>query len=413
VETDPVEAAAATEPVGAYRIEVDGLCFGFDSCLLMPLAGAEAMRSPLLALAQALKFLAEHEDYGLVIVGHTSVSGPSHYNEELSGRRAECVRMLFEGDRAGWVELAKREGQVLDYKALFAYLTRTQAWPCDPGAVNNDFTRETADAVRSFQSYYNTLFDASIAVDGDVGEQTWGAMFDVLHHEWNLLLEENELSADPPRWLDEGNKTVKCGERYAAHAEMPEGPLPDFRRIVDLVLIPLEDAVRLPGGPPGATIYDAYTLEPVAVSIRSVAVAAVLRLILEDSEDGAFAGKKYFLRFAGQTREGETGEDGLVEERIPLVAERADLTVWLDNHADGEIYRLELEIGALALDPIDEVKGVQARLNHLGFAPGDVDGVEGSSTIAAVEFFQYEQQLPADGSLNDETRSRLQQEHIA
>lgn len=61
-------------------------------------------------------------------------------------------------------------------------------------------------------------------------------------------------------------------------------------------------------------------------------------------------------------------------------------------------------LGRLRSEPRDlprlrteEVREIQARLNRLGYAAGPVDGIMGSRTRAAIEAFQAQHGLPADG----------------
>jgi hypothetical protein len=64
------------------------------------------------------------------------------------------------------------------------------------------------------------------------------------------------------------------------------------------------------------------------------------------------------------------------------------------------------------LDPIGTVKGVQERLNNLGFRAGPVDGIVGPQTRKAVyEFQKTQSDLEATGGIDDATRRRLLEFH--
>lgn len=53
------------------------------------------------------------------------------------------------------------------------------------------------------------------------------------------------------------------------------------------------------------------------------------------------------------------------------------------------------------------VKQVQSLLTYLGYAPGDVDGISGVKTIAAIETFQSSEGLSVDGIVGSSTEAAL------
>ena len=56
----------------------------------------------------------------------------------------------------------------------------------------------------------------------------------------------------------------------------------------------------------------------------------------------------------------------------------------------------------------DDVRAVQQALVNLGYTPGDVDGIYGATTEAAVIAFQNASGLEADGIVGAETLAALQ-----
>jgi hypothetical protein len=130
---------------------------------------------------------------------------------------------------------------------------------------------------------------------------------------------------------------------------------------------------------------------------------AWIRLAVKDAAGEAYAGKKYELAVAGKTVSGNLPADGLIEQAVPVDTTAGTLTVWI---ADGISQVWELRIGHM--DPADEVSGVQARLNNLGFDCGEPDGVEDEETQAAVRAFQVLTGLESTGAIDDALRQKLQ-----
>ena len=134
------------------------------------------------------------------------------------------------------------------------------------------------------------------------------------------------------------------------------------------------------------------------------------RLVLQDDKGELLSGKKYQLKVGDRVFTGTTGDDGLVEHKIPADKEEGELTVWLDdNSQDG--YKWPLKIGHL--DPVEEITGVQARLENLGFECGSVDGVLGPATQDALRAFQAQMGLEPTGEIDEETRKKLSEGHDA
>lgn len=97
---------------------------------------------------------------------------------------------------------------------------------------------------------------------------------------------------------------------------------------------------------------------------------------------------------------GRTDDTGVIREKIPPDAETLFLEV------DDQV--IEINLGHL--DPLEEVTGIQARLSHLGYDPGEIDGVYGPRTAAAVRAFQRDctdPKLKVDGICGPKTRDAL------
>jgi hypothetical protein len=133
-----------------------------------------------------------------------------------------------------------------------------------------------------------------------------------------------------------------------------------------------------------------------------------LRIVLKDENDEAFAKKKYCLKFRDAQLSGTTDDSGMLEQRIPIDVVEVELDLTIDDQA-GKTYAWSIEVGFL--DPIEQLTGVQGRLNNLGFDCGEVDGIMGPRTSAALSAFQAHYGLKVDGIVGPETRERLMTEH--
>lgn len=118
------------------------------------------------------------------------------------------------------------------------------------------------------------------------------------------------------------------------------------------------------------------------------------------------ANQPFTLVVDGDEQKGETDSKGIVTCFVPPRSRRGDLTVGTED--SGQV-RLALEFGHL--DPINEISGVQHRLNNLGFPCDPADGAMNDSTRQAIAGFQRYNGLPPNGELDDATRAKLEQIH--
>lgn len=115
------------------------------------------------------------------------------------------------------------------------------------------------------------------------------------------------------------------------------------------------------------------------------------------------ANLRYVLIIDGQSFSGATNGEGRLEHVIPPGARSGKLVLGQGK----EEYRLNLG----HLDPVEKLTGLQARLNNLGYQCGEVDGVFGPRTQAALRQFQEENSSPATGEPDAATRRKLVEAH--
>ncbi|MFO7567742.1 MAG: peptidoglycan-binding domain-containing protein [Enhygromyxa sp.] len=121
------------------------------------------------------------------------------------------------------------------------------------------------------------------------------------------------------------------------------------------------------------------------------------------------AGEAYELEYdQGSKFEGETDDDGFVDQPLPISAKSAILRLLSDGGAgEGEDEGEEYELALGHLDPHDEPSGAQGRLGGLGYYFGEVDGDVGPKTRAALRRFQAAKGLAVSGELDEGTVAAL------
>jgi outer membrane protein OmpA-like peptidoglycan-associated protein len=200
-------------------------------------------RSGLGVLATAYRFAQLNTSHRLLLAGHADTSGETNYNYELSKLRALNVLHLLLGEREQWIDICVAKSKVEDYQRILKHCARRFGFGCDPGAVDNEDGPATETALRSFQDHYNARFGKSIAVDGKVGRETWGAFFDVYIDELASMLETTADGLDSFRqalqFVADDQKFISCGE--STPIDQPDRQ--NFRsaenRRVELIFFPL------------------------------------------------------------------------------------------------------------------------------------------------------------------------------
>ncbi len=129
-------------------------------------------------------------------------------------------------------------------------------------------------------------------------------------------------------------------------------------------------------------------------------VPAMLRLQFKFG-DKPRANEPYTLQIDGKIFTGTTDGEGKIKHPLPANAKRGKVLL-------GE-YQEEFLLEFGHLDPIEEISGVQARLNNLGFDCGKIDGILGPQTEASLKAFQKQYGLMVTGKIDEQTINKLKQ----
>jgi N-acetylmuramoyl-L-alanine amidase len=121
------------------------------------------------------------------------------------------------------------------------------------------------------------------------------------------------------------------------------------------------------------------------------------------------ASQDYQLTVDGQERYGTTDGSGLVDEPVDARNKLALLKVTVPAGDDTRDLTWRLNIGSL--DPTSTTSGMQARLAHLQYYTGSIDGNFGPLTRGALMAFQQQAGLEPTGIPDDATLNELQKQH--
>jgi hypothetical protein len=136
----------------------------------------------------------------------------------------------------------------------------------------------------------------------------------------------------------------------------------------------------------------------------------LLRLVIQDQDGNPTDSADYRLILGSEVISAATKEDGLIEHEVPADLEQATLDVtFRKNFGKAVTQRWSLKLGYL--DPVEEAAGIQARLTNLGYDCGDLDGIIGPKTKAAIRLFQEDEGLAADGIAGPKTQTKLKSLH--
>ena len=160
-----------------------------------------------------------------------------------------------------------------------------------------------------------------------------------------------------------------------------------------------DDVVKIPD--PKPRTWFATTGSRHTYRLRSI--PARFRMQFRHADGSPRAGEPWKLEFDGKKLEGKLDGEGVLEADLAPEVEAARLTV---GKAEGE-QSFDVMIGHL--DPIEEISGVQARLQSLGYDCGGVSGSMDEKTEAALKAFQGSAGLEETGEADEATVKKLRE----
>ena len=236
----------------AYLLEIEDVLYHHDSGVILPSQpegpsssdGADPSKESTqitgITVTQAIYlYLQENPDKKIIIAGHTDTTGSPRYNFELSKYRALSVMYLLLGDKQKWAINSNEKHKVEDYQQILTHYAKLWGWNCDPGGIDNIHGPKTDEAVKNFQTTYNAEFNQNIGVDGRVGLQTWGAIYDCYVKELadRMGTDQNSLGEyrKNVKFVSDDYKILACGESYPIEEKNKDNYRSQINRRVEVI----------------------------------------------------------------------------------------------------------------------------------------------------------------------------------
>lgn len=132
------------------------------------------------------------------------------------------------------------------------------------------------------------------------------------------------------------------------------------------------------------------------------------RLQVESLSGKALANTRIVVDMGGEKIDTMTDGNGMLEIEMTQGTEcdaKLDVYTKPDSQEPDFTFKAKLTY----LDPVEELSGVQARCNALGFDCGVADGIMGAKTRAGVKGFQAKHKLDVDGVPGPLTKAKLKE----
>ncbi|HEX7939344.1 MAG TPA: peptidoglycan-binding protein, partial [Gemmatimonadaceae bacterium] len=378
-------ASVVELPPRVWRGRLTGMLFDTDKSFLLP--------SAMTGIRGLKRFYDQHPKLAVLVSGHADRVGGADYNLTLSNERAQAIADFLRDRVDGWMpwyhaaQASKRWDVLEDQYMLSVLPENVPPFFGDPptGAISSRYH----DAVRAFQVWSNQTRGTSLMVDGRAGDQTRRELIASY-----MALEETSLPVGTPL-LQHG-----CGEFHNEVPTVDDVAEPRNRRVeVFLFDGQVDPSPKQPCPAPGCPEYPEWLRRVVETVDFDTQPAPQVQLVIRllDASEQPRAGVSYTLRVGDQEAQGVTDAQGRIDQSVPRGVATGVLT--FDGHD------VQLTIGGL--EDATQVKGMQQRLNNLGYDAGDADGELNDRTRDALRRFQSNRNLAVTGTITPETRQRL------
>lgn len=229
-------------------------------------------------------------------------------------------------------------------------------------------------------------------VDGDFGKLTRNAVIDFQKEKKDW--EGKELNEDGlvgPRTADAFNRAM-VGKWYDEYTTPKE--LTNEKRILTVTSKFMSDT--------GTLLEHLEHVEKIKVILKGPLPSGSMHkliITLLDANGDPQPDVHYILKVGELTYDTHTDSEGCISNLIPTNIDQGTLII------DGQ--EIVLNIGGLA--PIEQLIGVQARLNNLGYDCGPPTDKMNAETVQALRRFQALHALEVTGQVTPETRGKLKE----
>ena len=197
--------------------------------------------------AAALRFLDQHRQKRLLVVGHTDTVGSDKDNAALAERRAQNVFLYLSGDVDGWARNAQDNHEVEDLQSILVWVSSTfPDFDCHPGAVDGEFGPLTRAALQDFRDDFAEHAETEAWTGKGARVEDWRAFM----HLYDDAVAARLGGRKKLRELREAAPFtspafVGLGERYPSERPDQDGLDSERNRRVDLVFLDPDEAVYI------------------------------------------------------------------------------------------------------------------------------------------------------------------------
>ena len=132
-----------------------------------------------------------------------------------------------------------------------------------------------------------------------------------------------------------------------------------------------------------------------------------LRIVVKDENDEPKANTTFRLTVEGKAYTVNTDANGLLVQTILPTVHSGSLFL----QAEGSPTQIEIPLKIGFLHPVEEISGIQARLNNLGYSAGEIGSGDTAKLRSAIEEFQSDQGLTPDGECSASLQAKLKEVH--